>query len=93
MCNTQSVGLNAPNQNEDVTIIQSLLNLNHSLLPGMPFLTEDGVLGPHSQAVIQQFRSLTATPGAASGVVDPGSATLTQHRPETLPPCPESVAD
>ena len=80
MCISQSVGLNAPNMRDDVTLIQALLNLNLSLLQGIPFLTEDGVLGPHSQAVIQQFQSLVATPGAASGVIDPGSVTLTALR-------------
>jgi len=80
MCISKSVGLNAQNQNDDVTLIQALLNLNLSLLPGVPFLTEDGVLGPHSQAVIQQFQNLVATPGAASGVIDPGSVTLTALR-------------
>jgi putative chitinase len=80
MCIAQSVGLNAPNQRDDVTLIQALLNLNLSRLPGIPFLTEDGVLGPHSQAVIQEFQSLVATPGAASGVIDAGSVTLTALR-------------
>jgi putative chitinase len=73
---SQSVGLSAPNQNDDVTLIQALLNLNLPLLPDMPFLIEDGVLGPYSQAVIQQFQGLMVTPGSASGVIDPGSATL-----------------
>jgi putative chitinase len=77
---SQNVGLDAPNQNDDVTLIQALLNLNLSLLPGVPFLAEDGVLGPHSLAVIQQFQSLVATPGAASGVIDPGGATLAALR-------------
>ncbi len=80
MCISQSVGLNAPNQNDDVTLIQALLNLNLPLLPGVTFLMEDGVLGPHSQAVIQQFQTLAATPGSASGVIDPGSVTLTALR-------------
>jgi putative chitinase len=80
MCISQSVGLNAPNQNDDVTLIQALLNLNLTLIPGVTFITEDGVLGPRSQAVIQEFQSSVATPGAASGVVDPGSATLTALR-------------
>jgi putative chitinase len=80
MCISQSVGLNAPNQIDDVTLIQALLNLNLPLMPGVPFLMEDGVLGPHSQAVIQQFQSLVATPGAASGVVDPSAATLAALR-------------
>lgn len=80
MCISQSVGLNAPNQSDDVTLIQALLNLNVSLLPGVPFLLEDGVLGPYSQSVIQQFQNLVATPGAASGVIDPGSATLAALR-------------
>lgn len=80
MCISQSVGLNAPNRNDDVTLIQALLNLNLSLLPGVPFLPEDGVLGPHSQTVIQEFQSLVATPGAASGVIDPGCPTLTALR-------------
>jgi putative chitinase len=77
---SQNVGLDAPNQSDDVTLIQALLNLNLSLLPGVPFLPEDGVLGPHSQAVIQQFQTLVATPGAASGVIDPGGATLAALR-------------
>jgi putative chitinase len=77
---SQSVGLDAPNQNDDVTLIQALLNLNLSLLPGVPFLMENGVLGPHSQAVIQQFQSLVATPGAASGVIEPDGATFTALR-------------
>jgi len=80
MCISQSVGLDAPNKNDDVTVIQALLNLNLSLLPGMPFLLEDGVLGPHSQSVIHQFQGLLAKPGVASGVIDPGSATLTALR-------------
>jgi putative chitinase len=80
MCISQSVGLSAPNRNDDVILIQALLNLNLPLMPGVAFLMEDGVLGPHSQAVIQQFQSLVATPGAASGVVDPSSATLTALR-------------
>jgi putative chitinase len=77
---SQSVGLSAPNQNDDVTLIQALLNLNLSLLPAVPFLPEDGVLGPHSQAVIQQFQGLVATPGSATGVIEPGGATLTALR-------------
>jgi putative chitinase len=80
MCISQNVGLDAPNQNDDVTLIQALLNLNLPLLPGMPFLTEDGVLGPHSLAVVQQFQSLVATPGTASGVIDPSGATLAALR-------------
>ena len=80
MCISQSVGLSAPNMRDDVTLIQALLNLNLSLLQGISFLTEDGVLGPHSQTVIQQFQSLVATPGAASGVIDPASVTLTVLR-------------
>jgi putative chitinase len=80
MCISRSVGLGAPNQNDDVTLIQALLNLNLPLLPAVPFLTEDGVLGPYSQAVIQQFQSLVATPGSASGIIDPGSTTLTALR-------------
>ena len=80
MCISQNVGLNAPNQNDDVTLIQALLNLNLPLLPGVPFLMEDGVMGPHSLAVIKQFQSLVATPGGASGVIEPGSATLSALR-------------
>ncbi len=60
--------------------IQALLNLTLPLLPGVPFLMEDGVMGPHSLAVIQQFQSLVATPGAASGVIEPSSATLAALR-------------
>jgi hypothetical protein len=80
MCISESVGLNSPNKNDDVTLIQALLNLNLSLLPGVPFLAEDGALGPHLQAVFQQFQSLVATAEAASGVIEPGSATLTALR-------------
>jgi putative chitinase len=80
MCISQSVGLDAPNLRDDVTLVQALLNLNLSLLQGSPFLTEDGVFGPRTQAVIREFQNLVATPGAASGVIDPGSVTLTALR-------------
>lgn len=73
---TKSVGQNAPNNSDDVAIIQALLNLNDHLLHGLPFLSEDGAFGPRTQATISEFQRLVATPGSASGVVKPGSATL-----------------
>jgi hypothetical protein len=45
MCTSRRVGRDAVNQTHDYTLIQALLNLNLPLLPGFPFLTEDGVLG------------------------------------------------
>jgi putative chitinase len=80
MCISQSVGRNSPNQQDDVTVIQALLNLNLPRLPGVPFLTEDGSLGPHSQSVIELFQTTVATPGSASGVIEPGSPTLAALR-------------
>ena len=55
MCISNPVGKGAPNQKDDVRLIQALLNLNLSRMPGMPFLTEDGAFGPRTLAVIQEF--------------------------------------
>lgn len=80
MCISQSVGRAASNQTDDVRIIQALLNLNMSRVPGSSFLTEDGGIGPRTQAAIEAFQTQVATPGAASGVIEPGSATLAALR-------------
>ncbi len=77
---SQPVGQNAPNDRADVVLIQSLLNLNLPRIPNAPFLTEDGALGPHSQALIAEFQSSIATPGSASGVIEPDSPTLVALR-------------
>ena len=81
MCISQSVGLNAPNQNDDVTLDSSIVEFE----PASPAWRHFPhgrwrFWGPHSQAVIQQFQTLAATPGSASGVIDPGSVTLTALR-------------
>ena len=73
----QAVGRNAPNQSDDVAIIQALLNLNEHLLHGLPLLTVDGSFGPRTQDTIDEFQRLEATPGETSGVIKPGSPTLT----------------
>jgi putative chitinase len=80
MCISQSVGNGAPNQKDDVRLIQALLNLNLSSMTGISFLTEDGGIGPRTQAAIEAFQNQVATPGAASGVIEPGSATLAALR-------------
>src|SRR5437879_6379341 len=80
MCISQSVGRGAPNQHDDVRLIQALLNLNLSRMSGVPFLAEDGGYGPHTQAVIEAFQNQVATPGSASGVIDPGDPTLAALR-------------
>jgi putative chitinase len=73
---TQAVGRNAPNLNDDVAVVQALLNLNEHLLHGLPLLTVDGSFGPRTQDTIEEFQRLVATPGSATGVIKPGSATL-----------------
>ena len=73
---TQSVGVDAPNQQEDVLLVQALLNLNLARLPGITFLSEDGSFGPSTRSAIQEFQQTVATPGGASGVIEPGSPTL-----------------
>jgi putative chitinase len=80
MCISQSVGSAAPNQQSDVRLIQALLNLNMSRVPGASFLTEDGGMGPRTQAALAAFQNTVATPGAASGEIEPGSVTLTALR-------------
>ena len=80
MCISQSVGTGAPNQKDDVRLIQALLNLNLSRMPGMPFLTEDGSFGPRTLAVIQEFQNQVATPGSASGVIAPDDPTMAALR-------------
>src|SRR5215472_5992863 len=76
MCIEQPVGRDAPNLVDDVALIQALINLNLARLSGVPFLSEDGAFGPHTQAAIEVFQRAVVTPGAASGVIEPGSATL-----------------
>jgi putative chitinase len=73
----QPVGVNAPNRPDDVVMIQALFNLNLSRMPGIAFLTQDGVFGNASRSAIQEFQRTVATPGSSSGVIEPGSATLT----------------
>jgi putative chitinase len=81
MCISESVGRGAPNQRDDVRLIQALLNLNIPRMTGAPFLPEDGAFGPHTQAVIEEFQTQVATPGgAASGVIEPASDTLAALR-------------
>src|SRR5260370_18645823 len=77
---SQSVGSGAPNQKGDVRLVQALLNLNLSRMTGISFLTEDGGIGPRTQAAIEAFQTTVATPGAPSGVIEPGSATLAALR-------------
>jgi len=57
-------------------LIQALLNINQQRITGASFLTEDGTLGPHSQAVLEHFQNTVATPGVASGVIEPDSTTF-----------------
>jgi putative chitinase len=73
---SQPVGQNSPNQKADVVLIQALLNINLPRIPGSSFLIEDGKLGQRSQAVLENFQNTVATPGTASGVIEPESATF-----------------
>jgi putative chitinase len=57
-------------------MIQALINLNLSRLPGITFLSEDGVFGPSSRSAIEEFQQTIATPGGSSGVIEPDSPTL-----------------
>lgn len=71
----QPVGQGAANQPDDVVLVQALLNLNLSRLPGISFLTEDGAYGPATAAAIRRFQQTIATPGTASGVINPADPT------------------
>jgi putative chitinase len=73
----QTVGFDAVNQQDDVLLVQALLNLNLGKLPGISFLSEDGSFGPSTRSAIQEFQQTVVTPGSASGVIEPGSPTLT----------------
>ncbi|HET6844077.1 MAG TPA: glycoside hydrolase family 19 protein [Candidatus Angelobacter sp.] len=77
---SQPVGQNAPNQEADVALIQALLNINLPRIPDASFLIEDGKLGQRSQAVLENFQNTVATPGAASGVIEPESTTFQSLR-------------
>ncbi len=73
---SQPVGQGAANQPDDVVLIQALINLNLSRLPGISFLTEDGVFGPGTAAAIQKFQQAIAAPaGDRPGVVEPSGPT------------------
>jgi putative chitinase len=69
----QPVGANAPNNPDDVTMIQALLNLNLPQLVGVTWLAEDGAYGAATHAAIEAFQK---TIKATGGIIEPASPTL-----------------
>ena len=73
-----AVGNGAPNQAHDVRIVQLLLNMNLSRIPGVSPLTVDGQFGAASAGAIAAFQSQVLGGGSADGVVSNDSATLAE---------------
>jgi putative chitinase len=75
-----AVGNGAPNQAFDVKIIQLLLNMNLSRIPGATALTVDGVFGAASAGAITAFQSQVLGDTSPDGLVSNESATLVELR-------------
>ena len=75
-----AVGNGAPNQPHDVKIVQLLLNMNLSRLPGTAALDVDGQFGGASASAIAAFQSLVLGDAVPDGLVSNGSATLAELR-------------
>jgi putative chitinase len=75
-----AVGNAAPNQAQDVKIVQLLLNLNLSRIPGASALTVDGQFGSASAGAITAFQSQVLGDASPDGIVSTDSATLAELR-------------
>jgi putative chitinase len=75
-----AVGTGAPNQARDVKIVQLLLNMNLSRMPGAAVLTVDGQFGAASAGAIAAFQSQVLGDASPDGIVSNGSATLDELR-------------
>ena len=75
-----AVGNGAPNQAFDVKIIQLLLNINLSRIPGAAALTVDGEFGAASAGAIAAFQSQVLGDASPDGLVSNESATLIELR-------------
>jgi putative chitinase len=73
-----AVGNGAPNQAPDVKIVQLLLNMNLSRIPGTSALTVDGQFGPASAGAIAAFQSQVLGDASPDGIVSGDSATLAE---------------
>ena len=74
------VGNGAPNQAQDVKIVQLLLNMNLSRIPGAAALTVDGQFGAASAGAIAAFQSQVLGDASPDGIVSNDSATLAELR-------------
>jgi len=75
-----TVGSGAPNQARDVKIVQLLLNMNLSRIPGAAALTVDGQFGAASAGTIVAFQSQVLGDTSPDGIVSNDSATLAELR-------------
>ncbi len=83
---SRPVGENAENRRYDVLAVQKLLNLNLFRLPSIPPLSEDGICGPLTIAMIREFQRLVLDFSWPDGRVDPGGKTLAAlNEPHTNP--------
>ncbi len=73
-----AVGTGAPNQAQDVKIVQLLLNMNLSRIPGAAALTVDGQFGSASAGAITAFQSQVMGNAAPDGIVSDSSDTLAE---------------
>jgi putative chitinase len=73
-----AVGTGAPNQAHDVRIVQLLLNMNLSRIPGATSLTVDGQFGSESAVGIAAFQSQVMGQAAPDGIVSDPSDTMAE---------------
>jgi len=73
-----TVGNGAPNQAHDVKIVQLLLNMNLSRIPGATALTVDGQFGAASAGAIAAFQSQVLGSATPDGIVSDPSDTLAE---------------
>src|SRR5437588_12235742 len=80
MCISQSVGMNAANNQSDVRTVQLLLNFNMSRLPPLAPIKTDGSIGSATIQAITQFQKIIGGQANPTGRIDPGDPIMVQLR-------------
>lgn len=76
MCLSAAVGPQCPNNKDDVTVVQVLLNLNSQRTGQGQAVDVDGAFGTQTSDAIEAFQKLAMRMPSPDRRVDPGSATL-----------------
>ena len=73
-----SVGKGGVNHVDDVKTVQDLLNANITIIPPLAPLTVDGLVGPKTIQVLEEFQRRVVGMARPDGRVDPGGPTFHQ---------------